>query len=927
VEAELFSEGAEGPAGGKKKASARGEAGLFENVAAPGEDKTVLAAIEIWECSDPETEARAAAQAIREMVTRGEDPLRYRQIGLIVPDLEGYQDALRRIFTEHQIPHFIDQRRSIAHHPLVELLRAAVAIASNRWDQDELLLYLKTGLAGVEEGEVSLVENYLLAHGIDHVAWSTEWRWVAPNQKEDEDAEIPENARELLRRVNGVREKVWGDLRGWMGVAEQKQPVMAAEYVRGLQRLLVGLRVESQIERWVEGARGSGQAGDVELAQIHEQAWRQVQELLGMLEQLLAERPRTLEEFERLLATALQTLTLGLIPPTVDQVLVSSVTRSRVPELRVAFLLGVVEGQFPKVVPEDPILSDLQREIIHASAGDAINGSSDRQLLEMPFFDYMAFTRASERLIVTYPLADRQGRAVVKSRYVGRLRDLFQGEEGAVFERKLDAGSRSSVERIGTLDDLLTGVATWARNVIRRRKETLESVAVGESSGMEALYNWVVRAPDAVTREARKLVWSSIEERAAPQLSLELAQRFYPPEKSLRISVSQLEKFAGCPLQYFMHYTLGLRPRAILELDTLHLGVLYHAILERIYQQVIDGVIPWPECDAFTLRKALEAEVDAACERLHEELAERTPAYDQMRQRTKRMLGTVLEGQRRRACQGDMRPTGVEVNFGGGRKKSEEAPRGMSLPQLELRTPLGRAVELNGKIDRVDRSDGGKGEDVAVIDYKSASKKTLELYWVYYGLALQLPVYAVVMEELAKGNPVAALYVPLGIARKTVKRPTAESPAPGPDSDEFHQRNPPRGVVSEGGAGHLDHAVGPHEDEGAKSDWYKIGYNKNGDVPKSGDMIRDEDFGMLLRYVRWKIGTMTDSLMQGQIAPLPYRDKKQIPCDDCDFASLCPFDKVSGHFRVVPKMKRDDALSAMRAAMSAAKAGMEIAGA
>ena len=46
------------------------------------------------------------------------------------------------------------------------------------------------------------------------------------------------------------------------------------------------------------------------------------------------------------------------------------------------------------------------------------------------------------------------------------------------------------------------------------------------------------------------------------------------------MSVSQLEKYAACPLQYFMHYTLGLRPREILEMDTLNLGVLYHRILE-----------------------------------------------------------------------------------------------------------------------------------------------------------------------------------------------------------------------------------------------------------------------------------------------------------------------------------------------------------
>ncbi len=197
----------------------RVESSLFGDDSHAGDSRVETAektertgSVEIWECSDPETEVRVAAQAIREWVVRGDGieqhPLRYRDIGLMVPDLEGTHDAISRIFAEHQIPHFIDQRRSIAHHPLVELLRSAVAIEMSRWDQDEVLLYLKTGLAGIDEGDVAVVENYVIGHGITRIPWSGEWRWVAPNQK-DEDAGIPvrEDARVLLAHVNALAKK------------------------------------------------------------------------------------------------------------------------------------------------------------------------------------------------------------------------------------------------------------------------------------------------------------------------------------------------------------------------------------------------------------------------------------------------------------------------------------------------------------------------------------------------------------------------------------------------------------------------------------------------------------------------------------------------------------------------------------------------
>jgi len=112
----------------------------------PSPIRTEPAGVELWQCSDPETEVRAAAQAIRAMGLSAElghekpRQVRYRQIAVIVPELDdagGYQDAIRRIFREHGIPFFIDQRRSMAHHPLVEFVRAAVCVVTSGFDRDE----------------------------------------------------------------------------------------------------------------------------------------------------------------------------------------------------------------------------------------------------------------------------------------------------------------------------------------------------------------------------------------------------------------------------------------------------------------------------------------------------------------------------------------------------------------------------------------------------------------------------------------------------------------------------------------------------------------------------------------------------------------------------------------------------------------------
>ena len=171
----------------------------------------------------------------------------------------------------------------------------------------------------------------------------------------------------------------------------------------------------------------------------------------------------------------------------------------------------------------------------------------------------------------------------------------------------------------------------------------------GNDAEMEAAYNWMAASTNKQLKEAVSLVWQCVREKPEPRLGKDFARRFYPSNSPLRMSVSQLEKFAACPLQYFMSYTLGLRVREEFALDAMNLGVLYHRILERVYRRIIAREIAWPNCEARTLRVLLEQQVDAAAEELHAELARRTPGgTKRMCARTKRTLGIVLEADRRR---------------------------------------------------------------------------------------------------------------------------------------------------------------------------------------------------------------------------------------------------------------------------------------
>ncbi len=743
---------------------ARIERDLFVPEPPVAQEQNPPAQVQLMECANPEIEVQAAAQRIRQLMAR-DATLRYRDIGIIIPDLEGYQDAVRRIFTQHHIPHFVDMRRPITHHPLVELVRTAVALPLGNFSLDDLVLLVKTGLTNISEDDANVLENYLLGHGITRHNLALPFVFAAPNQSDEDDEGLTEAQRAHLAKVNEIRKSLHGALAPWFEAAlvvrtsksatrtfpgplsdRADQEVRTTNPGNSLTRELFALLERFDVERkMVELMNAARAAGHQELFMIHQQAWRQLIKLLETLDHTLQDQTPALGDFARILSVALESLTLGLIPPTVDQVLVSSVARSRHPEMRIALILGALETRFPLIRSEDPLFNDFQRGLFNEMAGDPIGAGTAEDLVESKFLDYIAFTRASERLIVSYPIADHKGKAVVKSQYIGRLMALFPGLKAQV----VDAQEVGALERLATREDLTAAVLGWGRREIAQvalSHQPRASATELQEIRMAAAYNWLIGTGDQKEQDALARAWLSLLPVVRPRIDAALAARFYGHE--LRMSVSQLEKYGSCPLQYFMHYTLGLRQRFVMQLEILDIGILYHRILERVYDCIIDGEWKWPDCDVAALQATLARETQAAAEELHAELSRNSPQYPKVRWRAVRNIGLVLEAQRRTAMQGDLQPAATEVVFG---RKSDAVQstrvKKISLPLLSIKTPGQRVAGLNGKIDRVDISrSGNKG---VVIDYKSSGKtqRVVPLYEIYYGISLQLPIYLLVLRH------------------------------------------------------------------------------------------------------------------------------------------------------------------------------------
>ena len=75
-----------------------------------------------------------------------EDKMRYRDFAVITGDLPSYGSIVRQVFSEEDIPFFIDEKRALIHNPFVEYLRAALEACTENYSYDSIFGMLKTGM-------------------------------------------------------------------------------------------------------------------------------------------------------------------------------------------------------------------------------------------------------------------------------------------------------------------------------------------------------------------------------------------------------------------------------------------------------------------------------------------------------------------------------------------------------------------------------------------------------------------------------------------------------------------------------------------------------------------------------------------------------------------------------------------------------------
>jgi ATP-dependent helicase/nuclease subunit B len=782
-------------------------------------------------CANPAAEAVLAAREIVRFARAGG---RYRDAAVLLRDMEGYHDALRRVFSRYEIPFFLDRRELVGQHPLAELTRSVLRAAAFDWRHEDWFGALKTGLVTADEESVDRLENEALARG---------WRgqtWFAPLSPDRENSDWPE-------RWRAKWIPPFATFRKSLLPSRPSGPQLA----RALRQLWRDLDVQKTLEHWSAAEPRNA---------THATVWRQMNLWLDDLALAFADESMPLRDWLPILEAGVAGLTVGVIPPALDQVLIGTIDRSRNPDLKLVLLLGVNETVFPAA----PAAGNLLNESDRAELGrcDISLGHTRRQFLSRErFFGYIACTRSRRRLVVACSERGAGDQPLNPSPFFSHLRNLFP----QLTVKKFPGADWQRAEYPCEL------AGQWAR--------------AGE--GAPILRQVLARPAFDSLRELMAGAADAVPERLSP----EIATRLYGP--ALRTSVSRLEEFAACSFKFFVHSGLRAEERERFELDVRERGSFQHAVLALFHQQLRRQNMNWRDLTPAEARRRVQQSVAELLPQFRQGLL---AASAQSRFSARTVAGSLQEFVAATVQWMDhykFDPCEVELGFGTGDRK---------LPAWELDLGSGRRLVFRGIIDRIDLCRVGPQEDQAlavVIDYKSGAR-SLDKILMANGLQLQLAAYLGVLRHLADARetfgvgrltPAGVFYVNL---RGQSERGDTRAQVLARREDFLQKRFQHSGRFDSSALPFLD---ARSEREGTQ---FKFRLNADGRPDaRNTDLLPSDDFRQLLDQTEAQLVRMGREIYDGAIQINPYQKGRERACDKCFYKGICRFDPWIHSYRVL----------------------------
>lgn len=806
--------------------------------------------IHMFEALSPREEVHQTALYIRHLIR--EQGMTYRDIAVVIGDLEGYASYVETEFGQLEIPCFLDRTRGIVLNPMIEYIKSALQLYIKDFSYDTVFHFLRSGMADISREEIDELENYVIRTGAR--GYRTYSRLFTRRTEElQENAEGSEQAEEkTMERLNRIRQQFM-DAVEILHMGSQEK---AGDYVSHLYDFLEQNQVQQKLLNYQQQFE---KEGDLSRAREYAQIYRLVMDLLDQVYELLGEEEISRQEFADILEAGFGEITVGTIPQNVDRIVVGDMERTRLKQVKVLFFLGVNDGNIPKNASKGGIISDMDREFLIES-GTEMAPSPRQQMYIQRLYLYLNMTKPSEQLYLSYAKVNSEGKGIRPSYLIDTVRKLFPAMSVEYPQ------NRSRLEQI-------EGRQEGARYLAEELREYVEGTLPEEERQdfylMYRAYEADAAGRDLLTRAAFRRYRES-------GLSRIVARALYGQQ--LENSVSRLETYAACACRHFLQYGLSLQEREEFGFEASDMGTVYHAVLENFAGKLAESNLTWWDFTEDFAAKAVKESVEAYAAIYGETVLYSSARNEYAITRMSRILTRTVLTLQKHLKQGSFQPDDYELSF----RFAED------LDSIHVDLSEDEKMHLQGRIDRIDVAEDAEHVYVKVIDYKSSNRK-FDLAALYYGLQLQLVVYMnAAMEMESRKHPDKEI-VPAALLYYHIDDPTIETPVELTDeqiNEQILAKLRMNGVVNSdpGVVERLDRYM---QD---KSVVIPVEKKKDGSFSARSGVLSREEMQLISSYVDAKIRSIGREILDGKIAANPYEKGNEEACTYCAYKKVCGFD-------------------------------------
>lgn len=644
-------------------------------------------------------EIENVARIIRSRVLSGE---KYKSFALAAEDVSQYSLCVRRVFSDYEIPFFIDETKDLGKHPLTLLVCSVIDLARRRNSPEDFLATVKNPAFMPDFAFADRLENYVVKNAYSRKAIGQPF--IFPDDEKDE-----------FEKIRGAISRLTALFKENEYLSKSIEAINSVLELTGAEQNLIQL------------GEDLSKAGRNDLFDYNAQAAERFRQVLSEAEKLLGDKKMSLAEVKNVILSGMTACKISLIPEFNDSVFIGDFRAVRYKQYKKVFAIGLNED-VPLCKTDCALLNDKDLNkldgvnvLVEPKIKDVNRRAREAACLALASF--------SEELFLSYNSAGGSEYSEIIEyalKIFGCKKQNLMLDESS-YRSAARRSSGEAAEKYAALGYMTKRTAYFS---FARDASDFKENKTDDFSAASAYYDLCENKPE---REILNGVLGS----ANSEMGYYVSGVDYAGKS---LSTTAIEGFFSCPYANFLNRGLKLKERELNDAAASDLGSLVHAVAEKFCLTLNDIR---DEEEAAKRAKNIFDEISALPEYArygNHSSGKRALFY--VRREVMRFCKDVYCG-----CKNsEFKPKFIETSFGYG-----------AFPPIKLKTRRGE-VRVTGKADRVDVF----GEKMRIIDYKTGyvSPETLDEN-LYSGTKLQLFLYAKAFADKYGFSAAGAYYFPV----------------------------------------------------------------------------------------------------------------------------------------------------------------------